>query len=74
MAAGVAYNIDLQALCTLVQERGLTGRAPHSAAGDVPVVLNPIRFAATPVRDPQGAPLLGEHTAAVAHEFGLTVD
>ncbi len=56
-----------------VQQRGLTGTAPHTAAGEVPVVHNPIRFAATPVRLPQGAPLLGEHTASVAAAFGLSV-
>ena len=72
--AGPIRDVGEAVASAEVQERGLTGRAPHSAAGDVPVVLNPIRFAATPVRDPQGAPLLGEHTAAVAHEFGLTVD
>ncbi|MCA8927515.1 MAG: CoA transferase [Alphaproteobacteria bacterium] len=57
-----------------VRERGLVGTAPHTAAGEIPVVLNPIRFAATPVRSPQGAPLLGEHTAAIATEFGLALD
>jgi len=56
-----------------VRERGLVGTAPHSAAGEVPVVHNPIFFAATPVRPPQGAPLLGEHTAALATEFGLAL-
>ena len=57
-----------------VRERGLVGTAPHGAAGTVPVVHNPIRFAETPVCTPQGAPLLGEHTAALAAEFGLTLD
>jgi len=57
-----------------VRERGLVGTAPHSAAGEVPVVMNPIRFAETPVRAPQAAPLLGEHTAAIAAEFGLALD
>ncbi len=57
-----------------VRERGLVGTAPHSAAGEVPVVHNPIRFAETPVRSPHGAPLLGEHTAALAMEFGLTLE
>lgn len=56
-----------------VQERGLVGTAPHSAAGEVPVVLNPLRFAGTPVRAPQGAPLLGEHTAEIAAAYGLAL-
>lgn len=56
-----------------VQDRGLVGTAPHSGGRDVPVVSNPIRFAKTPVRKPQGAPLLGEHTAAIAERFRLTI-
>lgn len=54
-----------------VQERGLVGTAPHASGRDVPVAHNPIRFAKTPVRKPQGAPLLGEHNAAVAAKYGL---
>ena len=54
-----------------VQDRGLVGTAPHGSGREVPVVHNPIRFGKTPVRPPQGAPLLGEHTAAVAAAFGL---
>lgn len=54
-----------------VQERGLIGTAPHGSGREVPVVHNPIRFEKTPVRPPQGAPLLGEHTAAVAERYGL---
>lgn len=41
-----------------VQERGLVGKALH-ATGEVPVVMNPIRFAGTPVAAPRGAPRLG---------------
>ncbi len=54
-----------------VRQRDLVGTAPHSAAGEVPVVKNPIRFAETPVRAARGAPLLGEHTAEITAEFGL---
>jgi crotonobetainyl-CoA:carnitine CoA-transferase CaiB-like acyl-CoA transferase len=54
-----------------VQDRGLVGTAPHSGGHEVPVALNPIRFAKTPVRHPMGAPLLGEHTAAIAAKYGL---
>ena len=38
---------------------------------DVPVAHNPIRFEKTPVRKPQGAPLLAEHNVAVAAKYGL---
>ena len=54
-----------------VQDRGLVGTAPHASGHEVPVAHNPIRFEKTPVRHPRGAPLLGEHTEAVAAEFGL---
>ena len=52
-----------------VQDRGLVGTAPHGSGRDVPVAHNPIRFEKTPVRQPRGAPLLGEHTAEIAARF-----
>jgi crotonobetainyl-CoA:carnitine CoA-transferase CaiB-like acyl-CoA transferase len=56
-----------------VRERGLVGTAPHSSGCVVPVVFNPIRFAATPLRPPKGAPLLGEHTERVVRELSLCI-
>lgn len=70
---GPIRNIGEAVASPEVQERGLVGRAPHAAAGEVPVVHNPIRFAGTPVAAPQGAPTLGEHTSAIAAEFGLSL-
>jgi len=48
-----------------VKARGIQMELPHSAAGSVPSVANPIRFSATPVRYRNGPPTLGEHTDAV---------
>ncbi|MBI2219047.1 MAG: CoA transferase [Candidatus Rokubacteria bacterium] len=49
--------------------RGAIGRAPNPAYGDVPNVRSPLRLSASPVREPLGAPLLGQHTAEVLSEW-----
>lgn len=46
-------------------DRGIVRKAPHKAAGTVPVVRSPMNLSATPVRDPVGSPLHGEHSEAV---------
>ena len=51
-----------------VRHRGLQVRAPHAKAGEVPMVANPIRFSATPIRHDRAPPLLGEHTESVLRE------
>ena len=56
-----------------VQERGLVGTTPHASGQEVPVAHNPIRFEKTPVRKPQGAPLLGADTAEIAARYKLAV-
>lgn len=48
--------------------RGLIQQAPHSKLGSIPNLRSPVRFTTTPVRDPVGAPVLGEHTEAVLAE------
>lgn len=48
-----------------VQARGLKFDLPHSLAGSVPQVANPIRLSLTPVQYHSAPPLLGEHTDAV---------
>lgn len=45
--------------------RGLRMELPHSEAGSVPGVANPIRYVGEPHDYPGGAPALGEHTADV---------
>jgi crotonobetainyl-CoA:carnitine CoA-transferase CaiB-like acyl-CoA transferase len=51
------------------RSRGAIGHAPNAAYGDVPDVRSPLRLSASPVRDPVGAPLLGQHTAEVLSEW-----
>ncbi len=45
--------------------RGLRMELPHSEAGPVPGVANPIRYVGEPHDYPGGAPILGEHTGEV---------
>ena len=51
------------------QARGLIVQAPHASEGSVPVVRSPLAFSGTPVRDPVGAPLLGQHSEEVLREM-----
>ncbi|MBY4598231.1 CoA transferase [Ottowia caeni] len=41
---------------------------PHSTAGSVPQVANPVKFSATPVQYHRAPPVLGEHTDEVLRE------
>jgi formyl-CoA transferase len=56
-----------------VRHRGMEVRVPHSAAGEVRLVANPIKFSATPVAHESAPPVLGEHTHEVlAGVLGLS--
>lgn len=52
-----------------VVRRALITEATHSSAGRIPQLRSPMRFSRTPVVDPVGAPLLGEHTATVLRDL-----
>ena len=52
-----------------VRERGLIATVQHTGNGTIPAIRNPIRLSGTPVREPVGAPLLGEHTDAALAEW-----
>ena len=52
--------------------RGLRMDLPHTEAGTVPQVANPIRYSRTPLQYRAGPPVLGEHTEAVlTQDLGL---
>jgi glutaryl-CoA transferase len=51
-----------------VAARELLVKLPHSLAGTVPAVANPVRFADTPAELRHAAPLLGEHTDEVLQQ------
>ena len=45
--------------------RGLRIELPHASGREVPMVRNPLKFSATPLRYERAAPVLGEHTRDV---------
>jgi crotonobetainyl-CoA:carnitine CoA-transferase CaiB-like acyl-CoA transferase len=55
-----------------VVHRGMLRRLPHPAAGSVPQVMNPLRFGNSALRADSAPPLLGQHTADVLEELGLS--
>ena len=57
-----------------VLAREMTVQMLHPLAGSVRLVASPIKFSATPVQYRRPPPLLGEHTAQILTELGLTDD
>jgi crotonobetainyl-CoA:carnitine CoA-transferase CaiB-like acyl-CoA transferase len=57
-----------------VQHRKLARSLPHTSAGEVPIVANPIQFSATPAEYRLGPPVLGEHTKEVLTTLGALND
>ncbi len=55
-----------------VQAREMTVEMPHPLSGSVRLVASPMKFSATPVQYRRPPPLLGEHTAQILAEFGLS--
>ena len=51
-----------------VRSRGMKIDLPHPLSGSVPLVGNPIKMSATPVRQEVAPPLLGQHTREVLQE------
>ncbi len=51
-----------------VQARDLRIELPHTSGAQVPVVRNPLKFSATPLRYTHAAPVLGEHSRQVLRE------
>ena len=55
-------------------EPPLAQALPHPLAGEVPTILNPVRFSATPVEYRCAPPLLGQHTGQILAELGYSPD
>ncbi|MGO2241914.1 MAG: CaiB/BaiF CoA transferase family protein [Halomonas sp.] len=55
-----------------VKARGLKQTLPHTQAGHVDLVANPIRFNGKPMSATTAPPHLGEHTENVLDELGIT--
>jgi crotonobetainyl-CoA:carnitine CoA-transferase CaiB-like acyl-CoA transferase len=54
-----------------VRSRGMRIDLPHPSSGTVPMVTNPIKMSATPLRYEAAPPLLGQHTREVLENAGL---
>ncbi|WP_367353190.1 CaiB/BaiF CoA transferase family protein [Achromobacter animicus] len=57
-----------------VVHRAMLRRLPHPAAGSVPQVMNPLRFGSATLRADAAPPQLGQHTADVLAELGLSAE
>ncbi|MEN4920600.1 CaiB/BaiF CoA-transferase family protein [Achromobacter spanius] len=57
-----------------VAHRAMLRRLPHPVAGSVPQVMNPLRFGNSALRADAAPPLLGQHTADVLGELGLSAE
>jgi crotonobetainyl-CoA:carnitine CoA-transferase CaiB-like acyl-CoA transferase len=57
-----------------VLARQMTVQMPHPLSGELRLVASPMKFSATPVQYRRPPPLLGEHTAQVLGELGLSAD
>jgi glutaryl-CoA transferase len=55
-----------------VKHREMLVELPHPAAGTVPQVASPLRFAEAPIAYRRAPPLLGEHTQEVLDELGIS--
>lgn len=51
------------------EARGIVRRVPHKAAGEVPIIRSPMNLSGTPVRDPVGSPLHGEHSEEILRDL-----
>jgi crotonobetainyl-CoA:carnitine CoA-transferase CaiB-like acyl-CoA transferase len=57
-----------------VRSREMKMELPHPLAGTVPMVANPIKMSATPLRYQAAPPLLGQHTREVLANAGVDAD
>ena len=59
----------------MAEATNLVAMAPHTTLGELKTMMPSFRLSGTPVRDPVGAPLLGEHTRDVLRDWaGFTDD
>jgi crotonobetainyl-CoA:carnitine CoA-transferase CaiB-like acyl-CoA transferase len=54
-----------------VRHRGMLRDLPHPAAGSVPQVVSPMRFANAPLSYERAPPLIGQHTDEILRELGF---
>jgi crotonobetainyl-CoA:carnitine CoA-transferase CaiB-like acyl-CoA transferase len=71
---GPINNIEQVFAEPQVMNRAMQVELPHPLAGTVPLVANPIKFSATPLRYAHAPPTLGQHTWEVLAELGLDAE
>ncbi len=69
---GVLNRVDQAVEDEHVRARGFVVELPHSKVGKIRAVGSPIRLSRTPVRLDRAGPVLGEHTAEILAELGLS--
>jgi crotonobetainyl-CoA:carnitine CoA-transferase CaiB-like acyl-CoA transferase len=55
-----------------IRHRRMLRELPHPVAGSVPQVVSPMNFRAAPLAFDRAPPLLGQHTAEILEEIGIT--
>lgn len=63
--AGPIRTVGEAMMSVETKARRIIRQAPHAAAGEVPVIASPMNLSETPVRDPVGSPLLGQHSEEI---------
>ena len=63
--AGPIRTVGEAMISPEAKARGIIKKVPHTAAGEVSIVRSPMNLSGTPVRDPVGSPLHGEHSEQI---------
>jgi crotonobetainyl-CoA:carnitine CoA-transferase CaiB-like acyl-CoA transferase len=71
---GPLYNIRETFEDDQVKHRGMRQEVVHPLKGVTPIVANPLRFSATPVKYHKAPPMLGEHTEEILRDILKLVD
>lgn len=72
--ASPILSVDEVVASAHAKVRGLVRQVQHSSAGQVPVVLQPVRFLGSTEPLARPAPLLGEHSTDILTELGWCSD
>ena len=72
--AGEISSVHAALNSPMAEATNLVAVAPHTTLGELKTLMPSFRLSETPVRDPIGAPLLGEHTREVLREWAGFAD